>query len=134
VTKTSQPRLRIPRDERLPFVGRFGGDGQFLTSVVLAGTPGDRAWFAVLHTFDGDGRHRASHVFRGGDEDQTEAERRAHEQQQYWLRQLATMLLGPIEVEPFVRETHGLRFGVVEVDGAFRLEPEGVDVMPPARA
>ena len=126
MTKTPPPRLRIPRDERLPFVGRFGGDGQFLTSVVLAGIPGDRSWFAVLHTVDGDGRHRASHVFCGGDEEQKDAERRAVEQQQLWIRQLSTLLLGPLEVEPFVRESQGLRFGVVEGDDGWRLEPEGV--------
>ena len=134
MTKTSLPRLRIPRDERLPFVGRFGGDGQFLTSVVLAGQPGDRSWFAVLHTFDGDGHHRASHVFLAGEEDQPEVERRAHEQQQFWLRQLSTMLLGPIDVEPFVRESHGLRFGAVEVDGTFRLEPEGIPLSSAPRS
>jgi hypothetical protein len=118
----------VPRNDRLPFVGRFGGDGQFVASVVLAGQVDDRSWFAVLHTFDGDGRHRASHVFRGGDEDEPGAERRALEQQQLWLRQLSTMLLGPIEVEPFARESHGLRFGVLQNDGAWRLEPEGLQL------
>jgi formate hydrogenlyase regulatory protein HycA len=124
----------VPRDDRLPFVGRFGGDGQFLTSVVLAGPPLDRAWFAVLHTFDGDGRHRASHVFRAGDEEEPQAERRAHEQQGHWLRKLSTMLLGAIEVEPFSRESHGLRFGVLEGEaGGYRLEPEGFELSSPGR-
>jgi hypothetical protein len=132
VSRVSSVRVRVPRNDRLPFVGRFGGDGQFVASVVLAGQVHDRAWFAVLHTFDGDGRHRASHVYRGGDEEEPGAERRAQEQQQHWLRKLPTMLLGTIEVEPFARESHGLRFGVLQHEEGWHLEPEGLPLEPPA--
>lgn len=124
----SAPRVKIPRNDRLPFVGRYGGDGQFVASVVLAGAPAQRAWYAVLHTFDADGVHRSSDVFAGGPESDPGARRRADQQHQEWLRRLATMLLGPIEVAPFATSSHGVRFGVVEQDGAYRLEPDGLQL------
>lgn len=120
--------VRIPRTGNLAFVGRHGGEAGFVASVVVAGAPGRRAWFAVLHRFDGDGHHVGTQVFRAGAEADPAAPRLADEQRQTWVRQLSTLLLGPIDVEPFTHVEQDVTFGIVADGDGFRLVPEDVPV------
>ena len=82
------------------------------------------AW-AVLHLFDGEGRHVETQAVRSAGPD---ARRSAEGRQQEWLRQLSTMLLTSIEVEPFTTLVDGVGFGLVAEGAGFRLTPGG----PPA--
>ena len=118
---------RLSRSEAIPFVGHFLGEAQFLTYVAVAGAR--RQWLAVLHTFDGDGAHTETRVFRAGPESDSAASRAAGQRQQDWLRELKTMLIGPIDVLPFSVERDGETFGLLaRPGGAFELVPLGVHV------
>lgn len=114
-------RVRVPRNEHLPFVGRCSGDRLFLAYVA---EEAGAAW-AVLHLFDGDGRRLETQAVRSSG---PAARRGAEGRQQQWLRQLSTMLLTSIEVEPFTTLVDGVSFGLVAEGGGFRLVPGGPPV------
>jgi hypothetical protein len=116
--------VRILRSDQLPFLGRSRGDTQFMAFVIATGKP--QAWYAVFHTFDLDGHHEKTLAYCGGTG--ASGERRAGEQQAQWLRELSTMLLGPVEIEPFDVVVEGVRFGLVPDPGGHRLLPNDLVV------
>jgi hypothetical protein len=124
-------RIKVNRAEHTPFIGRHSGGQQFLALVAAARRGPEHRLYAVLHTFDPDGRHletRAEPVGASGD---PQALRRAQARQQEWLRQLPTLLLSAVEIEPFQVEIDGVTFGMVVEGDSARLLPAGLVFAPP---
>ncbi|KQX57850.1 MULTISPECIES: hypothetical protein [unclassified Streptomyces] len=121
-------------DYRTSTIGRWSG-GQFFASVTGAfsegWTGGDwekhRRWCAVLHRFDGAGRHLDSRIeFTGttadGERSVVDAATRLLDA---WLDALPERQYQDIAVAPFTLEYEGVRFGLV-VEG--RENEEGEEV------
>jgi hypothetical protein len=120
------PRIRVNRGDHLPFIGRHSGGHQFLSMVAGAQRGPEHRLYAILHTFDPDGRHLETRVEPVGAVGDPQAMRRAEAKQQEWLRQLPTLLLSGVEIEPFEVEREGVRFGLVADGDVLRLVPAGL--------
>jgi hypothetical protein len=124
-------RIRINRGDLTPFIGRHSGGQQFLSLVTGARRGPEHPLYAVLHTFDPDGRHLDTRVEPVGAVGDPQALRRAEAKQQEWLRQLPTLLLSSVEVEPFEVTREGVNFGLVAEGDVMRLMPAGLTFSAP---
>ncbi|MER6100069.1 hypothetical protein ABT154_30285 [Streptomyces sp. NPDC001728] len=120
--------IRYEPDYRTRTIGRWRG-GQFFASVTGAFSEGwiggdwekRRRWCAVLHRFDGAGRHLDSRIeFTGTSAD---GERRVIDAASglldEWLDALPERQYQDIAIAPFTVQCEGVRFGLVlEDDGA----------------
>jgi len=125
------PLIRINRAEHTPYIGRYAGGQQFLSLVTSARVAGEERLYAVLHTFDPDGRHLHTKAAAVGPASDPRSRRGADGQQQEWLRRLSTLLLAPIEVQPFAVDVDGVTFGLVAEAECVRLLPAGLIFGPP---
>ncbi len=127
-------RIKVGRAAETPFIGRYGDGLQFMSFVVRMRGAASREEqvLAVQHLFDPEGRHVETRTFPAGPVSDRGAQRRAEEKQQEWLRQLKTLLLGPIEISPFRDERDGLVFGLqAESGGTLLLVPNGLRFAAP---
>ncbi|MGW1894497.1 hypothetical protein ACWCP6_30275 [Streptomyces sp. NPDC002004] len=116
-------------DHRTETIGRYA-DGQFLASLTYAFPEGyrpDDGWeehkrlYAILHTFDADGRHRDSEIWCAGT--WADQQRNPHGDGSVLARagtHLAKLLAGlpgltytDIAIRPFQVTVDGVRFGLV---------------------
>ncbi|MFF6996145.1 hypothetical protein ACFY93_14535 [Streptomyces sp. NPDC008313] len=119
-------------DHRTATIGRYA-DGQFLASITYAFPEGfrpDDGWeerkrlYAVLHTFDAEGRHRDSEIWCAGtwaeQQRDPEGEHSVLARAEAHLAKLLTGLAHPtytdIAIRPFQLAVDGVRFGLVTED------------------
>ncbi|WP_181807710.1 hypothetical protein [Streptomyces shenzhenensis] len=118
------PIAHVP-DYRTSTIGRWQG-GQFFASVTAA-VPEDwnhddwqsqKRWCAVLHQFDGTGRHLGSRIqFTGTTADgETKAIAAADQLLAAWLNALPERQYQDIAIEPFSVQFEGTLFGLVMED------------------
>ncbi|AQZ66198.1 unnamed protein product [[Actinomadura] parvosata subsp. kistnae] len=103
-------------------IGHWAG-GQFLGSVVAAFRQGytrtddwlqHKRWYAVLHTFDAEGRLLASKIeCTGSEDDHRRSVDTAQERMAKWLGELDGVRFADIAVRPFRVEFDGVVFGLV---------------------
>jgi hypothetical protein len=129
---------------RTSTIGRWRG-GQFFASVTAAfpeDWSGDdwqthKRWCAVLHQFDGAGRHLESRIQFTGSSTEGEKQAIAAAQQLLgeWLDDLPERRYEDIAIAPFVVRFEGALFGLVleeeDDDVSAELYPDGLGFYPP---
>ena len=117
---TVPQKIRIERLEegQTDTIGRYGDGNQFMGFVVQT-PPRQSRIYAVLHTFDGDGKHLGTRTWLAGSPSANPKEDlplydRAQEKLDEWISELESVDYDDVQVRLFSVTQDGERFGLVD--------------------
>lgn len=130
--------IRREEGDETDRIGRYGDGGQFMAFVVASlplPPPRDwqahKRWYAVLHTFDAEGRHRATRTWFAGTT--ADGEERvvslARTKRDELVPELGALTLGDISIDLFSVEVDGQTFGLVDASDPDE-DYERIDLLP----